>query len=305
MKARAVADSTTFIETVRKNYEGFTKEQVLKAIEARNAMAMMAHPRQDKMAQVVSSNMITNCPFNEADLANSKIIFGPDRGGIKGKTVRKKPEKVRPCYVTIPRDLFERLRIVTLTADVMFVNGIPFLITQSRAIKLVTVEFLPSRTVDQLKLKLERAMALYTRNSFSVREVLMDMEFTPLESSVTSTNINTTAAREHVGDIERAIRVVKERARSTVAELPYKSCMPDAMVIELIYFVVMWMNSVVSDNGASLRFSPRAIVTGHQLDYKKHCRGLWGSYVEAHDDRDQTNDMVSTSIIPNTHCIAM
>ena len=299
LKARAAAggggvqDSAVFIETVRKNYEGFTKEQVLRATAARNAMAMMAHPRQDKMAEIVGSNVVTNCPFNAADLANSKIIFGPDRGSIKGKTVRTRPSAVRPEYTTIPRDLFERLQNVTLSADVMFVNGIPFLITQSRAIKLVTVEFLPSRTVDQLRLKLERAMRIYRRGGFVIRELLMDMEFTPLEDAVESVQVNTTAAREHVGDIERCIRAVKERARASVGQLPYKHCMPDAMVIELIYFVTMWMNAVLSDSGASTKFSPREIVTGLKMDFKKHCRAIWGSYIEAHDDPDQTNTMDS------------
>ena len=37
-------DGMTMVETVRKNYEGFTKEQVMRAAEVRDKMAMMAHP---------------------------------------------------------------------------------------------------------------------------------------------------------------------------------------------------------------------------------------------------------------------
>ena len=43
-----------------------------------------------------------------------------------------------------------------------------------------------------------------------VRTCLMDMEFEPLINVMDEVFINTTAAREHVGDIEHAIRVVKE-----------------------------------------------------------------------------------------------
>ena len=47
---------------------------------------------------------------------------------------------------SIPRYFYGLHKFVTLTADVMFVNGIPFLVTLSRKIRLFTVEFLPSRT---------------------------------------------------------------------------------------------------------------------------------------------------------------
>jgi hypothetical protein len=38
----------------------------------------------------------------------------------------------------------------------------------------------------------------------------MDMEFKPLESLSKSIPVNTTAAREHVNDVERSIRTIKD-----------------------------------------------------------------------------------------------
>ncbi len=40
-------------------------------------------------------------------------------------------------YVKIPRDLVDMHKYVTLVADVMFVNGLPFLVTSTRGISLV------------------------------------------------------------------------------------------------------------------------------------------------------------------------
>ena len=40
------SDGVMMIETIRKKYEGFTREQVIAATEARNAMAMMGHPSE-------------------------------------------------------------------------------------------------------------------------------------------------------------------------------------------------------------------------------------------------------------------
>ena len=81
----------------------------------------------------------------------------------------------------------------------------------------------------------------------------MDMEFEPLVDLSTDANINCTAARKHVGDIERFIRTVRERMRSTASELPYSDYMPDAFIIRLVYFAVMWMNAFLAENGASTK----------------------------------------------------
>ena len=285
-------NGVVFVETVRGNMEGFTAEQVRRAQGARDAMAMMAHPSASRMRQLVSTtDLITGIPFNTTDLTNGDAIFGPDRGAIRGKTVRKRQGKVRPEFVQIPPQLYERLRDVVLTADVMFVNGLPFFVSRSRAIKLITSEFLPSRTADQLYANLMKVVRLYRRGGYLIRLVLMDMEFETLKDKCEDVTINTTAAREHVSDIERAIREIKERARSVISELPFKHCMPDVMLVHLIKFVTFWINSFVNENGASKVFSPRELLTGMKVDYNKHCQARFGAYVEASDDADVTNDM--------------
>eukprot|EP00956_Cyclotella_meneghiniana_P039180 scaffold167175_cov42-Cyclotella_meneghiniana.AAC.1 len=209
-----VPEGFAFVETVRKNMEGFTQEEVRQATKARDAMAMMAHPPIDKMKHMVSrTNLANNIPFTVSDLNNSELLFGRDRGAIRGKTVRQRPGRVRPEYVTIPLQLYEKVRDVTLCADVMFVNGLPFFVTVSRGIKLYTAEFTPSRTVEMLTSKLMKVVRIYRRGGFLVRTALMDMEFKPLAEHSDEVNINTTSAREHVGDIERGIRFIEERAR--------------------------------------------------------------------------------------------
>ena len=80
-------------------------------------------------------------------------------------------------YVAIPRDFLALHRFVSLVADVMFVNNIPFLITIYRGIKFVTVEYLRSLTDKELSKKLRRVMKLYGRGSMIVQTILIDMEF--------------------------------------------------------------------------------------------------------------------------------
>jgi hypothetical protein len=201
---------------------------------------MMGHPPQDKISRLVSnkSSIIQNMPFTAKDLSNSTALFGPDRGTIRGKTTRRKPSTVRPELIQILRDLFDRLQHVVIAADVMFLNGLSFFVMKSRGIKLLTVEYLPSRTAAQLCSSLKTVKRIYHRGGFQVHTCLMDMEFEKLTDLMDDVVVNTTAAREGVlGDIELEIQPTRDRLRSTTFELPCGHCMPDLFIACLIKFV--------------------------------------------------------------------
>ena len=152
-------DGVVMVQTVRGNYEGYTREEVENARKAREAQAMMAHPLDEMLKHLV--NAVKNIDISAPAIANAKTLFGPDLGGVRGKMVRQRPSAVRPEYVDIPRALFKRIRDVTLTADVMFVNGLSFLVTLSWGIKLGSIKFLPSRTAKQLTIALGIVVLIY------------------------------------------------------------------------------------------------------------------------------------------------
>jgi hypothetical protein len=64
--------------------------------------------------------------------------------------VRRTPHQVETDYVKIPRELMAFHENVTLVADVIFVNSIPFLVSASRNINLITIEHAPKRTASKL-----------------------------------------------------------------------------------------------------------------------------------------------------------
>jgi hypothetical protein len=119
----------------------------------------------------------------------------------------------------------------------------------------------------------------------------MDMEFKPMVDDFDEALINVAAAREHVGDVERAIS----------SELPFKHCMPNQFIIHLMMFVTLWINAFPSDSGVSDVYSPREIVTGMKMDYLKHCKARFGSYVEASVDPTITNTLQART----TPCIVL
>ncbi|KAL7526687.1 hypothetical protein ACHAXR_001602, partial [Thalassiosira sp. AJA248-18] len=97
----------------------------------------------------------------------------------------------------------------------MFVNGVTFLITLSRRIRLFTAEHVPSRTAKQLGSSLIKVVkGLYARNGYTVNTILMDLEFEKVKEECPGIEFNMAGAREHVGESERGNRTIQDRVRA-------------------------------------------------------------------------------------------
>jgi hypothetical protein len=71
------------------------------------------------------------------------------------------PEPVVADHLAVLRSMIEQNRIVTMAADVFFVDGTAFLITVPRRIKFVTVEHVPVRMAASLSKHLNRVIQVY------------------------------------------------------------------------------------------------------------------------------------------------
>jgi len=279
------------VPTVRGNFEGFSKRDIMGVIKARRLQSMVGGPGLADFDGIVREKMIDDCPIDQNDLKNAHTIFGPDLAGVRGRTVRRKPERVEVRVVAIPRDFLKLHRFLTLTADVMFVNGLPFLLTRSRGVQLITVEYLPRHTAKTIGHKLTRVLQFYSRGGYIIQTALMDREFEAVRTTCPTLPINTTAANKHVPEIERTVRTVKDRTRGVYNTLPFTEGIPKLMTIELIHFTVLWLNAFPVQSGISTKFSPRELVQRHKLSAKTHCKTPFGTYCEVHDEPDPSNTM--------------
>ena len=69
--------ATLLMQTVRKNYEGYTKKEFLQAKEAIRGQGMIGSPSESDYKAIVSSNMIRNCPISQHYVSNAHNMFGP------------------------------------------------------------------------------------------------------------------------------------------------------------------------------------------------------------------------------------
>jgi hypothetical protein len=280
---------TTMVTTVEQNKAKYSKADYMQALLARKIQATIGRPSTKEFTRIVKEGLLPHCPVTTEDIAAAEDIFGTDVGTLKGKTTRQAPERARMTGVAVPAEILNRYRKVTLCGDIMFVNKIPFFVSISRNLKFGTAEMIANRQQKTVFNAIEHVCKLYRSRGFKVEFILMDNEFECMRGDIGSLGVtlNTTAQDEHVGEIERYIRTIKERARCIYNSVPYKK-MPMRMVVEMIYASVFWLNCFPNANGISRNMSPRAMVTGQGIDYDKHCRLEFGSYVQTHEQHDNS-----------------
>ena len=194
-----------------------------------------------------------------------------------------------------PDTIIEQYGNVMLSADIMHMNGIPFFVTRSCHIRFGTVDVLPSLQAVDIGAALRHVVNIYARGGFQVTTAMMDRAFAGLHDicNQLQVTLNTTSQDEHVGDVERYIRTIKECMQGVSNTTPFKR-LTHNIVMELAKAVVYWLNSVPSTTGVSPTMSPRTIVTGQLQDYHKHCRYEFGEYVQTHEEHD--NSLLSHTV---------
>ena len=204
---------------------------------------MLGSPSKKDLQGLVSGNMIMNCPFSSSDVTNAKIMYGPDIPRTQGATVWRRPAPMATNYVVVPHSLVEANKVITLAADVFFVDGMAFLLTVSQRLKFVMAEHVPVRTVTHLSKHIKRVLDVYGRACFRIRTILMDGEFKKVKPFLPNLECNTTGAKEHVSTkAEHTICMLKERTRCLLALLPF-SHIPRRMKIEFVYFIMLMLNA--------------------------------------------------------------
>ena len=142
----AHSNAVMMLQTLCDNVDGLKTRKLKKAVLARKAQARVGTPTDANFIDIASKGTLTNFPIDPFDIANTRHMFGPDIPGVKGKTVRRKPDRVEVEDIVYITSDYHRFVSMTLTADMMFAKDILLLITLSRRIILLTMEHIPSRT---------------------------------------------------------------------------------------------------------------------------------------------------------------
>jgi len=89
--------------------------------------------------------------------------------------------------------------------------------------------------------------------------------------------------------VERYINTIKERVRTTINTLPFVKY-PHRLIVDYIQHSIL-AQLFAAQNGIHPTLSPRTIVTGTTINYDKHCSIPFGTYVQVHEQHN--NSMAS------------
>ncbi|GAX19421.1 hypothetical protein FisN_4Lu403 [Fistulifera solaris] len=276
------------VTTVQQKMSGYSARAYNAAVRARTIQNIMMYPSDRQLEEIVDHNLIKNLDVTRSDIQAANDIFGPNVGSLYGKTVRKASPRVQSMANGIPADIQSKCKNIVLGIDILFVNKVPFFITTSRDLHFGTVEDLNNRQIPTVSAALEQVVKLYERRGLKVVTINADREFAPLETDFPKVTFNFASADEHVPEIERYIRTVKDRVRSRYNTLPFTR-IPRLMLVRLVANAVFWLNAFPHKDGVSTTLSPRYLLTGQHLDASKHVRCEFGSYVQTHEKH--TSDM--------------
>jgi hypothetical protein len=185
--------------------------------------------------------------------------------------------------------------------DIFYVQGHLFFHTISRKVQFRTVASVLDRKKDTLLRETRAVLALYQSRDFNIRDLHNNMEFGCIRNDVLPTRLNVTAADDHVGEVERSIRTIKERTRTTIHGLPFKR-FPTLMIQELVYHAAKGLNQFPSHT-----LSPLTIMTGRANPDYNDLNLEFGSCVQVFEDNDPSNTTTSQNtgaIVMNPTCNA-
>lgn len=231
----------------------------------------MAHVSDKVLMEMLKHGTLSETHLKHDDIPLIRVMIGPCQGCIQGK-ITNQPAKTKVDRITLP--------IGTLIhADIMFMNNEQFLIAVDDTTNFGVVQYLRNKTKDTVLEAMQRILNVFTSHGWVPKEVRTDSEviFTAIEASLEERGIIHTKSPPdvHEKNIERYIRVVKERSRSLINDLLYK--LPTELNKYAVTAAVTALN--LNANKKTSPVSPVQMVSGKTPNMNNDHKSYFGQIV--------------------------
>ena len=95
--------------------------------------------------------------------------------------------------------------------------------------------------------------------------------------------------------MRRNNRTIKESFHIALYRTGYTT-IPKVMIEDLAEICKEQLNMFPAKHGVSSYYSPEALVTGKILEYDRHCKYLYGEYIQAHNENLKQSSMTKCMI---------
>ena len=180
---QAPTSSCTFVQSVEENKLFHTPREQERAKIARDLIASLGSSSVADLKKAISMNAIANLPVSTKDVNLAEKIFGKDLGTLKGKTTRKPPAPMVTDQIEMPPELHDREKW-ELAVDIMFVNGVPYMASITKALFHRMAFPIDDVTAKNLFAGLDQIFRVCNSNGFFITDIYCDQQFKTLLDEV-------------------------------------------------------------------------------------------------------------------------
>ena len=270
-----------FITTVADRLKLYSKQEIQRANKARQIQRRLGFVNKDRLIEMISKGVLLNCSIGKKDILRADDIYGQDIGELKGKSTQSKAPTVQQ-----QDKIRENIQIQEQVAscDLMHLNGRAFLVTVFSTTEFTMVSRIKSKGGRDIMPALRQHISEMKKQGFKVTTLRVDGEsgiVTDKENVIELNNMGVTVdpcvSGDHIPNVERKIRTIKERVRCMASVLPFELC--NKLEDMLVKWSVSRINLEVTVNTTEYT-CPREKVYNIRTDVERETKHEFGEYVQ-------------------------
>lgn len=298
-----IEPNSTQLNATRNNY---TQVEVSKARDAREACRKLGHVGKDNLIRAIRAGSCIETTVTVQDIHRAERLFGPCPGCSAGKITATKKGYIDPEIEDVK--VSNEVKKEILHADLFYLPSIAktrciVLMSVGQRTRFIIVTKLASKHSEVIAEAWNTHLSIYSRGQIQVTHIYTDNE---VNLGVTSNHLSSKgvalvqhASGSHEPTCERRVRVIKERIRSTLYDLPYP--LPFRLYFDLLLWVVQGINLLPDSlNEENDIRSARERVTGTKPNMRLILKFGFGDEVMYHIPNSEecgTHARVSTGIV--------
>ena len=273
--------TTYHVRTVDDQLNKYTNREIAKAEAARELQRKFYFLGDSTLEDLLRRGKIRNTTVTALDVRRARDIWGPSLGVLKGKSTSLKGKPI-----TAIGDKLQTLqqKKQELHADIMFVNGQPYLISVLMPVEHVQITKLNGRDDFTLWRALDKHRKFPEKFGLETGIIRVDGE----------SAISSEWFKEKLGDlldvggagvavpaVERKIRTIKERIRAVITTLPFE--LTQTLEEWCVRGSAYTINLIPTSNSSEFA-SPREKLFGTSIDANLDLKHGFGDYVQCHQE---------------------
>ena len=278
----ASADDGT-VEAVAGNEAKYTSAERERAKEAVDLVRKIGFYSPSTVLDMMRHGGIAGCPLSSHDIN----IYGKSRGYHAGKMKQRTAQQLRVEQVP-PLTTKEQV----MHCDIMFVGKIIVFVASVQPLDLAFTYVIEDRSTKEVARAIRGTITTLQMRDCHVHTIVHDPErgIASCRNMLPGVIFEASTVQGHVIFAERLIQELKECMRSVIHSLSYP--LVDKLTVCLVAFATIRRNSVFH-RGLGLTMSPRDVMLGRKVDYRRELVLGFGDFVNVYDPKVVKNTMSS------------